>query len=246
VTAGSGFGFAVSAEDGLGTVDTSFQGNVTVAISNDSIGGMVTVPAVNGVATFSGLFVDQAGYYTLSASSSGLAGATTNSFNVVAAAATQLVVSSPNGNVLAGAGFSLQVNADDPYGNQDSSFTGNVTIALGNNPGGSALGGTLTMPASYGSAYFSDLVINNLGSGYTIQATSAPLTSGFFRPDSESGRLLRVVRHRQRPGRDYSKFIQRQRRKRQPACADHTAAKQRHRRDGLRAGCFGRRYLRQC
>ena len=42
-----------------------------------------------------------------------------------------------------------------------------------NNPGGATLGGTLTAPALFGVANFSGLTIDQLGSGYTLQATPA-------------------------------------------------------------------------
>ena len=61
VTAGTGFGVVVTAEDGSGTVDTSFDGAVTLALAGDpgiTLGGTVSVAAVNGVATFSGLTID--------------------------------------------------------------------------------------------------------------------------------------------------------------------------------------------
>lgn len=49
-------------------VDTSFEGNVTVALNNigeATLGGTKTVAAVSGVATFDDLDVDTVGIYTL-------------------------------------------------------------------------------------------------------------------------------------------------------------------------------------
>ena len=65
VTAGTGFGFQVEAQDANGDLDTQFNGPVTLVLSNFSGGphfqaGLTTVNAVNGVATFSGLELDQA------------------------------------------------------------------------------------------------------------------------------------------------------------------------------------------
>ena len=57
----------VAVRDAFGnTVTTSFQG-VTLALSNGTFssgGSTVTVRAVNGIATFSGLVIDTAGSYT--------------------------------------------------------------------------------------------------------------------------------------------------------------------------------------
>ena len=58
---------------------------------------------------------------------------------MTAAAATQLGIPS-FGNVAAGVPFSMTVDALDPYGNIDPTFSGDVTLALGNNPSGATLG----------------------------------------------------------------------------------------------------------
>ena len=52
-----------------------------------------------------------------------------------------------------------------------------VTVALAANPGGSTLGGSTTVAAVGGIAAFPGLTLNNPGTGYTLIATSAGLTS---------------------------------------------------------------------
>jgi uncharacterized protein DUF4038/collagenase-like protein with putative collagen-binding domain len=89
ITVSSGFGLVVAAEDGSGKVDPTFNGSVTVALASNpggaTLGGTLTVTAVNGVAAFSGLTLDKAGNgYTLLVSASGLTSASTNSLNVTA------------------------------------------------------------------------------------------------------------------------------------------------------------------
>jgi len=79
----------VAALDRFGNVATDFVESVTVAIGSDPSGGTLsgttTVAAVAGVATFADLRVDQVGTgYTLTASASGLNGATSAAFDVVA------------------------------------------------------------------------------------------------------------------------------------------------------------------
>src|SRR5205807_5902323 len=97
---------------------------------------------------------------------------------VTAAAATQLVVTTqPPGTVTAGNAFTVVIKAEDPYGNVDLTFGGSETIALTANPGGSSLGGTLTVSASSGVATFSTLTLNKVGSGYALQTTSTGLNS---------------------------------------------------------------------
>jgi uncharacterized repeat protein (TIGR03803 family)/autotransporter-associated beta strand protein len=185
-TAGTPFGLTVTAENADGTTNTSFAGNVTVSLMNfgesaATLGGTVAVTAVNGVATLSGLTVDQAGTYALSVTGGGMAPITTSAFDVAAMpAANLMVIGEPPGTVTAGAAFSVEVAAEDVWGNIDPTFTGSVTLSLASNPGGAALGGTLTASAVNGVATFSGLTIDQPGSGYSLQgATSAfaPATS---------------------------------------------------------------------
>ena len=192
VTAGSDFGLVVMAEDSFGTVDTSFDGTVTVEDPSGLIPlGQVT--AVNGVATFTGLTLDQVSYpygtsgepasYTLDVTSSGLPTNSTYSVTVTAAAATQLQVQSPfnssaySSTILPRTPFSIEVDAEDPYGNIDAAFNGAVSISLANSATGVALGGNLTATADDGVTIFSGLTLNAAGV-YSIEATSLGLTEG--------------------------------------------------------------------
>ena len=93
-------------------------------------------------------------------------------------AASQLVVTAqPPGQVIAGDQFGVVVSAEDPAGQVDPSFDGSVTIAMGNDPTGAALGGTLTVTASQGEAVFDDLSISQLGTGYTLTMGTAKFPS---------------------------------------------------------------------
>src|SRR5256884_4637199 len=65
----------------------------------------------------------------------------------------------------------VQVAALDPAGNLVPTFTGNVTVALGNNPGGSTLGGTTTVAAVGGVVTFSDLTLDKTAPGDWLTAT---------------------------------------------------------------------------
>ena len=183
VTAGSGFGFTVTAEDNSGNVDTSFNGTVTVALDTNpggaTLGGTLSVAAQSGVATFSNLTLNKSGSgYTLLVSGSGLGGSTTTAITVTPAAASQLVVSSqPPGSVLAGSGFGLVVTAEDPFDNVDTNFVGSVAVALLNNPGVATLGGTVSVTAQNGVATFSGLTLNEPGIGYTLSVSSSGLTA---------------------------------------------------------------------
>src|SRR5262249_38072960 len=88
-----------------------------------------------------------------------------------------VITSQPPASVLAGAPFDVQVTVIDPDGNVDTAFAGAGTSALGANPGGGTLGGTVTVPAMDGVADFGDLTLDRPGKGYTLQAISP--TGGF-------------------------------------------------------------------
>jgi len=186
VTAGDSFGLVVTAQDSSGTSDTSFNGPVTLDLGQNTgggtLGGTLTVDAVGGVATFTGLSLDAAGTYTIVASGFGLAPATTSPFDVEAASATQFGVSVPTIGTLTGSQFSITVQAEDHYGNVDQTYGGNVTLALGTNPASAALGGTLTVAAVNGVATFTGLSINVPGNGYTLQAGDGTLPEGVSEP----------------------------------------------------------------
>ena len=65
----------------------------------------------------------------------------------------------------------------DQFGNVLTSATGIVSVALGANSAGGALLGTTTVNAVAGVATFSDLRLDRPGSGYTLVASAAGLTS---------------------------------------------------------------------
>ena len=188
VTAGSRFGLTVQAEDSSGNLLTSFNGTVTVALASNpggaTLGGTLTVTASDGVATFSGLTLTKAASgYTLAATSSGLGRGVTSAITVTPAAATQLVITQqPPATVKVSSAFALQASIEDAYGNVVTTASGTVSVAFANNPTGATLGGTLTVTASQGVASFTNLTINKIGSGYTLQVSSSGLTSATSNP----------------------------------------------------------------
>jgi hypothetical protein len=83
-----------------------------------------------------------------------------------------VVTAQPPSKVQANQTFTVGVEVVDPLGHVDKAFKGDVTLAMGNDPGGGALAGTLTVPASKGVATFHGLSINLPGNGYTLHATA--------------------------------------------------------------------------
>lgn len=182
----------VTAFDSAGNVVTGFTGNVTVAIGRNGGGGghltgTTDVAALNGVATFANLRIDQIGTgYTLTAAAAQLAGDTSDAFDITATGpgpATKLMFVQPPTNTAPGATISppVRVAAVDDQNNIVTTFNGSITIAIGHNGGllqQGTLRGTLLQPAVDGVASFADLSIDQAGTGYTLVASNSQLTNG--------------------------------------------------------------------
>jgi hypothetical protein len=183
VTAGTQFGFTVTALDSSGDVETTFDGSVTVTFGSNPGGGplrgTLTATATSGVAEFSDLSINTAATgYTLEATGVGMTAATTTFINVTPGPAAELAVTTqPPAAVAINSGFGLAIAAEDIYGNVVTSYSGNVTVVLANNPGGGALLGTTTIAAVGGIASFTGLAINMPSTDVTLQATSSGLVS---------------------------------------------------------------------
>lgn len=182
-TAGSGFGLIVEVESPDGSLVTGASGTLTVSLVGGPAGaeldGTLTASINQGIATFSGLSIDQAGSgYALSISGSGFGSVTTSTFDVTpAAAAAVTIASGPPSSLAAGSAFGLTVDIDDAYGNLTTGYTGDVSLSLTGGPASGALSGTVEVAAYDGVATFSGLTIDQAGSGYAIVVTAAG-TSG--------------------------------------------------------------------
>ncbi|HET9709845.1 MAG TPA: invasin domain 3-containing protein, partial [Gemmatimonadales bacterium] len=179
----------VTASDAFGNRATGFAGSVTIAIGANPGGGTLTgtltAVADTGVATFANLKIDKAAAgYTLMASSGALTQGTSLGFAITVGPAAKLAFAVQPSNAAAGAAITpaVQVAVQDAGGNLVATATNNITITLGANPGGGTLAGTLTASASGGVAQFSSLNIDKTGTGYTLQATAAGLTTAVSTP----------------------------------------------------------------
>jgi alpha-tubulin suppressor-like RCC1 family protein len=163
------------------------SGSGAVALSSGpQPGGSITVNAVDGVASFSGLTIEKAAAgYTLTASSGSLKGATSNAFSITAAAAAQLAFmtqpSQTEGSEPVKPAVRLQIR--DRFSNHVTAATNQVTIGLAANPSQSPISGTLTVAADAGVATFSNVRIDRPSSGYRLAAAAdglAGATSAAF------------------------------------------------------------------
>jgi hypothetical protein len=194
VTAGTGFGLTVTAEDPYNNVAIDYAGSIALALESNpgkaTLGGTVSLTPTLGVASFSGLLLDTTAQgYTIEATSQGLTSATSVSFNVVAAAAYQLAVTTqPPPSVGVGAQFGLTISVEDRFGNVVTSQTGSVTISLHNNPGGGRLSGQRQVNLRKGVAVFRGLSVNKPGKGYTIQGIKSGLVTALTNPFNVTAR----------------------------------------------------------
>jgi alpha-tubulin suppressor-like RCC1 family protein len=179
----------VEVRDANGNRVATARDPVTIAFGTNAGSGTLygtqVVNAINGIASFSGLWVDKAAAgYTLAASSGSLTGATSTTFDVAPAAPAKLGFSVQPTNVLGNVSInpSVQVNITDLYDNQTTASS-QVDVSLGANPWatpfstGGKLAGTLTLAATNGVAVFTDLSVDKPGPGYRLQASSGALST---------------------------------------------------------------------
>src|SRR5205807_2086762 len=144
-------------------------------------GGTVTTAAfTNGVLSNQSVTITNTGNFTITATDNGggTATGTSNSFQVNAGAASKLTFIQQPTTTIAGQTITpaVTVQIQDANGNLTSS-SASVSMAIGTNPSSGTLSGTTPVTAVNGTAPLSDLSINKGGTGYTLQATSAGLTS---------------------------------------------------------------------
>ncbi len=187
----------VEARDGFGNIATGFNGPVTLTIKGGTgaVGASllpatnVTVNAVNGVASFSGLSIDKIGTgYQLTAGIAGPLTVDSAAFNITA---TGLVFTLQPVTTPAGQTFVVKVAAQDASNNTDTTFTGAVTLVIKFGTGSSraTLGGTVTMNAVSGVADFTGQGLNivRAASGYILSASASGLAGAQSQPFDITG-----------------------------------------------------------
>src|SRR5207248_326883 len=127
--AGAAISLAVALQDAFGNA-TQATNPVTIALAGSpggaTLSGTTTANAQNGVASFANLSLDKAAAgYTLAASSTGLAGATSAAFNVTPGAPAQLAFATQPSIAQTGSPISpaVQVAIRDAFGNATQATT---------------------------------------------------------------------------------------------------------------------------
>ena len=177
---GSAFGVqpVVAVQDVNGNTVSSAANVVTLTISSPTgstavlSGGVAT--AIAGVTTFTNAAIDSAGNYILTASATGLAGATTSSFlvNGVKDLAFQR---QPSGALVNTAlNTQPQVVIRDVNGATMTSRTDAITLSIlsGSGASGANLAGTIRLSAVAGVATFTDLSVDKAGTNYIFVAVT--------------------------------------------------------------------------
>lgn len=182
--------FRVSVQDTVGNTVTSGIGstdNITLSIASGPVGGAIdsapstytNVPAVAGVATFSGVFFTTGGTYTLTATDTSRAGITT-------ATSGSIVITVPAGSKLAfiqgptsssaGSAISpaITVQVQDSGGNAVAASGISVTLAVS---AGVIDAGATATTNSAGRATFSGVIINTAATGLTMTASASGVTA---------------------------------------------------------------------
>ncbi|HMA42124.1 MAG TPA: Ig-like domain-containing protein, partial [Gemmatimonadales bacterium] len=175
----------VAIVDAFGNTVPSAAGPIDLTLgtnpSGAALAGTAQATPVNGIATFTDLWIDKTGDgYTLVAGGADLPAVASAPFEITPAGGPRLVFTVQPTGVTAGSALApaVQVTARDSLGNTFTTFTGDVTLAIEVNPGGGTLSGSVTVPAVLGVATFPDLTIDRSGSGYTLAATAAGAASG--------------------------------------------------------------------
>ena len=167
----------VAASDDIGV------GGVTVTFAVASGGGTITpasaVSTADGQVSASWKLGPAAGPQSLTLTSAGLSGSPiTVTANAQPVVPTKLVMTTAPANGQAGSVLAaVSVTAQNALGITATTFTGDVSVAIGNNPGSATLGGTTTVKAVNGVATFSNLTLDRPGAAYTLLFSSSGLPS---------------------------------------------------------------------
>jgi hypothetical protein len=180
--AGVAFSITVTAVDANGNATTNYTGT-THFTSSDGAAVLPTdytfTKVDAGSHTFS-VTLKTSGNKSVTATDV-VNGSFTGSASVAVspAAASKLAFSQQPANTPIGSVITppVMVQVQDQFGNRVTSDNSHqVVLTIGSNPGGGALGGTVSKTVSAGVATFNNLTIDKIGTGYMLVATSASLT----------------------------------------------------------------------
>jgi alpha-tubulin suppressor-like RCC1 family protein len=145
--------------------------------SGGTLSGTLTIPAVDGIATFTDVSIDKVGTgYTIVASASALQGSTSSAFAIEQGEPAKLVfIDQPIANNDAGIGYpTIRVAAQDAGGNLILDRGMTVTLTVGTSASGGSVvttsAGANSVSISQGIATFNGIKLNRPGT-YTLKAS---------------------------------------------------------------------------
>jgi hypothetical protein len=161
----------VDVDTDLNALNTGYNGQVTVSLlSGGTLLGTTTVTAVDGVATFSNITITKTGSdYVIEATADNIISAETNPFNIVAAPATSMFVSSqPTSTWQYTATSNIAITLEDVFGNIAANDSSTVTLTVAAGPG--TFSGPSSSAVDNGVALFEHLVFTVPGT-YQLEAS---------------------------------------------------------------------------
>ena len=189
VAAGAPFLIQVAVQDQYDNVVTSATGGATLALAtnpgNATLSGTTTAAFAFGIAAFADISLDKAANgYTISATSGSFDAITSAAVTVNPGAPVKLAFLPIGATYQSAAliGSPLRVRILDAHDNVVVTAVNSVTLSIGANPASgtlSAVGGAagLTKTPFNGEVDFTGASIDKVGSGYTLVASAASLTS---------------------------------------------------------------------
>ena len=171
----------VEVRDASNTLVTTSSAIVTASRASGSgtLAGTLSVQAVGGRATFSDIRINGSGVHSFAFNATGLTAATSSSFTVMPAPATQLAITTqPPSSAQVAAVWSQEPVIQLRDANNSAVNQSGVVITANIASGGGALGGTTTaVTNASGTATFIDLSISGAVGPRTLVFSGAGLTS---------------------------------------------------------------------
>ncbi|EPX58830.1 hypothetical protein D187_003545 [Cystobacter fuscus DSM 2262] len=184
--AGETFEVRVAVTDASGNRLSVSAPRVTLALNKGTLAGTTSVDPVDGVASFPGLSITEAGTgYVLTASAEGLDSASSDSFDIASTGTPAMLVfrTQPTSAKVREVMPAVTVAITDEFGNVLSVDSPDVTLGLVGGNNAAELLGTVTVKPVAGLATFSTLSVDQQGTDFWLVAMAGTLdsaTSGKF------------------------------------------------------------------
>lgn len=128
VNAGTQFPVTINARDTSGNLATGFSGTVTLTSTDPAASSLGSVTVTNGTGTLTTAVLKTVGSRTITGTAGSVTG-TSGTILVSAGQAVTLAVAPSVTTVAAGSAFSIQVTAQDLYGNTVTNFGPTITLS---------------------------------------------------------------------------------------------------------------------